>query len=247
MKNKMYQVSTLQALSLGYSRGVITVKELLEHGNTGLGTFEDVNGEMILIDGICYRATNDGSVTIAPDDLGVPFASVSYINDKNSESGCKKFSVKDIGNIKDLKTQLDLKVEEDFGLNCMHICRIDGDFFSVDARSETGRHSHHVSLKKVLDGNQKDFRFENLKGSLICVYHPDYMDGINAAGWHFHFISEDRKNGGHVFEINLKNAEITLKKLQSIEIRLPGSPAFDTYSLKSASGDEIKQVEQGKK
>ena len=62
---KMYQVSTLQALMLGYSRSVITVSELLEHGDTGIGTFEDVDGEMIVIDGICYRATENGKVVVA--------------------------------------------------------------------------------------------------------------------------------------------------------------------------------------
>jgi acetolactate decarboxylase len=49
----MYQVSTLQALALGYTRREITVEELKKHGDIGLGTFEDVNGEMIFIDGIC--------------------------------------------------------------------------------------------------------------------------------------------------------------------------------------------------
>ena len=39
---KMYQVSTLQALMLGYSRAVIPVSELLNHGNIGLGTFTTV-------------------------------------------------------------------------------------------------------------------------------------------------------------------------------------------------------------
>ena len=32
MENKMYQVSTLQALALGYSRAVITVEELIGEG-----------------------------------------------------------------------------------------------------------------------------------------------------------------------------------------------------------------------
>lgn len=49
---KIYQVSTLQALALGYTRPVITVEELLRHGSIGLGTFEDVNGEMIVLDGM---------------------------------------------------------------------------------------------------------------------------------------------------------------------------------------------------
>ena len=59
-ETKMFQVSTLQALALGYSRQVITVQELLLHGDTGLGTFEDVGGEMILIGGHCYCADEIG-------------------------------------------------------------------------------------------------------------------------------------------------------------------------------------------
>ena len=60
---KIYQISTLQALALGYTRAVATVEELLKHGDIGLGTFEDVNGEMIVVDGGCYRATEDGTAT----------------------------------------------------------------------------------------------------------------------------------------------------------------------------------------
>lgn len=56
-KGKYYQVSTLQALALGFSKPVITVEELLMHGDLGLGTFEDVDGEMIVLDGKCHRAS----------------------------------------------------------------------------------------------------------------------------------------------------------------------------------------------
>ena len=48
---KMYQVSTLQALAMGHTKSVIDVAELKKHGNTGLGTYEGVNGEMIVADG----------------------------------------------------------------------------------------------------------------------------------------------------------------------------------------------------
>ena len=72
----MYQVSTLQALALGYSRAVINVGELLKQGDTGLGTFEDVNGEMIVMGGHCYRADQNGCITEVSFDTGVPFAAV---------------------------------------------------------------------------------------------------------------------------------------------------------------------------
>ena len=72
------------------------------------------------------------------------------------------------------------------------------------------------------------------------------MDGINAAGWHLHFISEDRKSGGHVFDLSMNQGIAYLDKITEIEIKLPFEPAFDTYALKNASKDEIKSVEQGK-
>lgn len=239
MEAKMYQVSTLQALALGYSRGVIPVGELLAHGDTGLGTFEDVNGEMILTEGHCYRAREDGSVVEAPPETGVPFCAVSRLN------GQRTFDIEQIGDIGSLKQLLDVKIEEDFGLNSMHMVRIDGHFPKISARSESAYRSHHVELKDVLAKTQKDFFFEDISGSLVCVYFPDYMDGINAPGWHFHFISDDRTRGGHVFELVLERGRVLLDKIHTIEIRLPDEPAFDTYALKEASGEDIKKVEQG--
>ena len=238
--NKMYQISTLQALALGYTRAVVTAEQLLEHGDTGLGTYEDVNGEMITLDGRCFRASDDGSITEVDPEEGVPFASITRLH------GDEEFDISQKQDIQSLKTALDLKIEEHFGLNSMHVARIDGDFEWIDARSEEAYRSHHVELKDILGKTQKSFRFENIRGSLICIYYPDYMDGINAPGWHLHFISEDRSCGGHVFDLNMKEGRARLDKISNIEIHLPAEPAFDTYSLKEASQEDIKKVEQEK-
>ena len=237
---KIFQISTLQALALGYSRAVVPVSELLKHGDIGLGTFEDVNGEMIVADGECWRATEDGTVWRAEPDMGVPFASVAkagYSVDFEIEG------IKDIGKLKELLT---LKIEEDFGLNSIHIARIDGYFHTIHARAGAPYRSQHITLKDILSKTQKDFCFESLYGTLVCVYYPDYMDGINASGWHMHFVSQDRSLGGHVFEVSMRSGECQVQKMDRIEIQLPKEPAFDTYSLKEASKDEIAQVEQGK-
>lgn len=236
----MYQVSTLQALALGYTRSVVRTDELLSHGNTGLGTFEDVNGEMIVIDRHCYQAAEDGSITEMPPDTGVPFASVANLQ------GDRVFTLPEIPDIEHLKMELNLKIEEDFGLNSMHIAKIEGDFERVDARSESAYRSHHVELKDILGETQKSFCFEQIRGTMVCIYYPDYMDGINAPEWHLHFISEDRKWGGHVFDLQMRRGEVFLDKISRIEIQLPSEPAFDTYSLKEASQQDIKEVEQSK-
>ena len=235
----MYQVSTLQALALGYTRAVITVGELKKHGNIGLGTFEDVNGEMIFMDGFCSRATEDGSVVQAEDTMGVPFSSVSFMK------ADRTFELEPVTGIDRLKDLLSLRIEEGFGLNSMHIVRIDGFFPTLAARSEAPYRSQHVTLKDVLSMTQRDFRFTDIRGSLVCVYYPDFMDGINAPGWHLHFISEDKTRGGHVFDLEMASGTAQLMKIDRIEIQLPTDPAFDTYALKKADEREIKEVEQG--
>lgn len=240
MEQSMYQVSTLQALAMGYSRAVVSVEDFLKHGDIGLGTFEDVDGEMILLDGNCYRAQEDGSVLKAEPGMGVPFAVTTFLH-KGME-----FAVERIEDMDALKQVLDLKIEEDFGLNSMHVVRIDGRFSKICARSESAYHSQHVSLKEILQKTQKDFEFQDITGTLVCVYFPDYMDGINAPGWHLHFISEDKTRGGHVFDLKMEGGDATVNKISCIQIELPKAPDFDTYSLKQASQDEIKEVEQGK-
>ena len=108
---KMYQVSTLQALALGYSRAVINVTELMKHGNIGLGTFEDVNGEMIVIDGHCYQANDTGNFCEPDGATGVPFSSVTFFQEN------KHCEFESVDNIDKLKELLDLRIEEYFGLN----------------------------------------------------------------------------------------------------------------------------------
>lgn len=97
---KMYQVSTLQALLLGYFRSVISVSELLKHGNIGLGTFTDVDGEMIVLNGSCYRATENGDVVEAEGDRGVPFSTVCTMEES------KPIEFGFTNNIDDLKIAL---------------------------------------------------------------------------------------------------------------------------------------------
>ena len=235
--NKLYQASTLQALALGYTKPVVTVKELLEHGDTGLGTFESVDGEMIILDGVCYQAKDDGSIVRSEDSAGVPFAVAGTLKDG------KIIKMDDMKDIEAIKTELTLCIDLDFSLNSIHIARIDGWFEKIHARAGAPYRSQHVSLKNILSKTQKDFSFEGLYGTLVCVYFPDYMDGINMPGWHLHFLSEDRTKGGHVFDVSIRNGTAKVDKINNIFINLPKEAAFDTYSLKQDLQEEIKSVE----
>ena len=237
-KTKLVQICTLQALLLGYTKGVISIRDLLKFGDIGLGTFENVDGEMIIVDGKCYKALSNGDVLIPDGKETTPFACITQ------NRADKTFSIENIHDIDQLKSLLNNKVDEVFGLNFMQIVRIDGFFPLVDARSEDGYVSAHLELKNILKQTQKDFCFKNIEGTLVCLYFPDYMDGINLPGWHFHFISKDRSKGGHVFRVECQKGDAILTKVSSLEIQLPESPAFDTYELKESSQEDAKSVEQ---
>src|SRR6185437_935897 len=74
----IYQSSTIGALMEGVNEGELTVGELKTHGDFGLGTFDDLDGEMIELDGKVYRVGSDGEAHPAADSERTPFATVSF-------------------------------------------------------------------------------------------------------------------------------------------------------------------------
>src|ERR1700740_1029161 len=73
-QHTLYQVSTATALVEGIYQGAVRVGTLRKHGDFGLGTFEDLDGEMVIVDGYCYQVRSDGSVRECDDDGFSPFA-----------------------------------------------------------------------------------------------------------------------------------------------------------------------------
>lgn len=85
-RESIYQVALLQSLTMGYFDGTITVKELKSHGDIGIGTFEGLDGELICLDGVVYRANRDCNINVMRDNDKIPFSNVTFFD--------KDFSVK---------------------------------------------------------------------------------------------------------------------------------------------------------
>ncbi len=237
MRSPMYQVSTLQALAKGYFYGVKTVGDLLDRGDTGLGTFVGVDGEMIILDGHCYRADEKGEVKEVTKDAKTPFAVVSTLVKEISFTLAGPLSMADV--LSRLNEE-----KEKAGRNQIFLARIDGEFEEVYARSEIGGAEPYSTLAELLKTNQKEFHFGAVKGSLVCVYFPPYMDGLNLADWHIHFLSEDHSQGGHVFAFTLKQGEAAMAPAGGFQLEIPSDAHFQTMDLKNVSKKEIESVEK---
>jgi len=73
----LFQVSTSAALVEGIYQGAVRVSRLLDHGDFGLGTFVDLDGEMAVLDGVCCQISASGAVAPVDGDRLVPYAVVT--------------------------------------------------------------------------------------------------------------------------------------------------------------------------
>ena len=191
--------------------------------------------------GVSYdRATDTSTISGESGEETVPFANVTFLDaDKN-------FELNSLNNIGDLKTELNKKIKES-GDNRFYVVRIDGTFDKIGYRSEYAQKKPYKPLAKVMETDQTFFENKNVKGTVVGLYCPEYMGDLNAVGWHFHFITADKKAGGHVFEVNAKNLTVTMDRTDNFFMILPDNEMFNSFDLTIDQSEDIKKVETGEK
>ena len=232
----LFQVALLQSLMQGEYDGVVTVGELKGYGDTGIGTFQGVNGELIALDGTVYRALWDGSVEVAPDDETVPFSNVTFFDADIKKEGVNAASAAELKNI------LNAVVEE-HGRNQFYMAKITGLTPSILVRSELAQKEPYKPLGEALKTDQREFTYSDIRGTVVALYCPDYMDGLNTPGWHLHFLSEDGKKGGHVLDLSVKDASLALDIISEFAMVVPNRASFNDKRLATDMKKEIEQVE----
>ena len=73
------------------------------------------------------------------------------------------------------------------------------------------------------------------------------MDGANITGYHFHFLSGDKKSGGHIIDFTAEKLTIEIDELNSFTVDLPQTPDFKNFDFSKDRREELKSVETGKK
>ena len=234
--DRLFQVALLQSLMQGEYDGVITVKELKTYGDTGIGTFQSVNGEMIVLDGVVYRALWDGSVEVASDDETVPFSNVTFFDADIQKENISASSFDDVKKILN-------PIVDEHGKNQFYMARIDGVMSSILVRSELAQEKPYKTLDAALKTDQREFTYENIRGTVVALYCPDYMDGLNTYGWHLHFISDDRQKGGHVLKLSFEDAKLSMDIISEFSMIVPNRDTFNDKGLSLNMKEAIQQVE----
>lgn len=235
----MFQSATLQSLMTGNYDGYISVAELRSFGNVGLGTFERVDGEMIVIDGTVFQAKADGNIVVADDDVKVPFAVATHFDDDI------RFTVENVSCLDSLLNRMTDMVNAS-GRNFIYAVRIDVVACdSVKVRSVLPQQKPYKPMAEALETDQREFSIRNVDGTVVGVYFPAYMGQLNAVGWHCHFITEDRSRGGHLLDIAFSGkADVRLDLTPAFTLYMPEEKSFANADLARDLSSEIESVEK---
>ncbi|HEV7733572.1 MAG TPA: acetolactate decarboxylase [Candidatus Binatia bacterium] len=211
----LFQVSTSTALVEGVYRGAMTVGALLEHGDFGLGTFEGIDGEMVVLDGRCFQVRDDGTVRAAADTAPTPFAVVTRFRAEHTAS------VPSVDDLAGLLAHVDAMRTSD---NVFYAVRVEGTFPHVHTRAMC-RTADGVPLAEAA-AHQPEFQLRDVEGTCVGFWSPDYARTFEVPGHHLHFLTRDASAGGHVLGLSGRDLRVQVQTLHDFRVALPEHDAF---------------------
>jgi acetolactate decarboxylase len=231
---EVYQTSTMGALLQGVYDGEVTIRELLHHGDFGVGTFNRLDGEMVVLDGVCYQLRSDGSATIADREQKTPFAAVTRFHADHTlevSARCDRAAVKAL---------IDGALES---TNLMVAVRVVGEFSMVRTRTVTEQHQPYRRFTEATQ-DQQEVTFEDVTGTLAGFRMPEFEQGISVAGYHSHFIDEDHQHGGHALDYRLVRGTVEMSVRSELHLSLQRTLDFLSADLTGRDIDgQIRQSE----
>lgn len=199
-KDSIYQVSTIVELMKGKYDGSITLKQLRKKGNFGVGTVNGLDGEFLFVNGKAYHLRGQVRASVAKKSIKTPYAMVTRFKPEIENEILTELDQEQVTN--KLDTMIDTQ-------NCLTAVKIDGSFKNIKFRIVAAQQPPYRPLVDVME-EQREVEMQNIEGTLVGFYVPRYMHGINTPGYHFHFLSKDKKIGGHVLGFTIQEGIIQL-------------------------------------
>ncbi len=232
--DKVTQVATIDSLLAGVYDGSMSLGGLKKYGDFGIGTFDRLDGELLLTDGVVYQIRADGKVYLPPDSVTTPFASVCFFQADRVEKVHKSIDFNELCSLIDRMSP---------NRNLFAAIRIRGDFSAVKTRSVPAQNKPYRPLSEVTK-TQPEFELGTVSGTVVGYRLPQYVKGVNVPGYHLHFLSADGRRGGHILNLRLEKGVIEVDELDRFYMILPKqSEDFGKADLGKDRSKELKHVE----
>jgi len=229
----LFQVSTSAALVEGLYQGAVRVSRLLRHGNFGRDTFIDLDGEMVVLDGDCYRVASDSVVTMVEGDRLIPYAVVTRFSAEFSKRSQHLNSFSEL-----VAVCNGLRSSE----NVFYAFHVEGEFSFVKTRVMKAV-PHGTGLRAASSG-QEEFTFKDQEGTFVGLWSPGFAGSFSVPGYHFHFLSADRKRGGHVLECRADSVTIGGCAMHEMYVSLPETAEFLKADLSHDPSNDLMSAER---
>ncbi len=189
----------------------------------------------MVLDGIVYQAIFDGSINVMPPSAGTPFMAVTdFVPDR----------VLDAPELQSYTAFSEWLEGHLPSRNIAYAVRVDGRFANITFRSVARQQRLYPPLVEVTR-NQAVFKRKEVDGTLMGFWCPAFMNGVNVAGLHLHFLSADRSDGGHVLDLSLTTAKVGVDDTNGWDVQLPMVPAYLNADLGADNGGDLQSAEQG--
>ena len=233
-KNRQFtQISLFNVLLGGHYDGIVSVGEVKRLGNLAIATMDRLDGEMQMIDGVVYQACADGKVYLPGDDETVPFGTIA---DFRAEDTVRLAGIPSY-------EQFEARMGECCPRNDFPLAiRLTGRFNLMKVRTVKRQEKDGVGLAEAAK-NEAVFEFSELSGDLVGFRLPGYVMGVNAPGWHLHFVDAAREHGGHAVNFSLRGGELQCCRADDFQIRLPGAEVLAGLDLAKDRREELKRAE----
>lgn len=233
-RHTIFQNSLMSALLDGIYDGEMSIGELLSHGNFGIGTFNALDGEMIVLDGVCYQLRGDGSASVASFEQLSPFAVMTNFVPRITATPPRGLRRAELSAFVDslLPSQ-----------NYMYAVRIAGHFDDVTVRTVTKQEQPYRPMVEAVN-EDAELHFRDVTGVLGGFRTPLYEKGIGVPGCHTHFIDAEFSKGGHVLDFTLESGFVEVCPGTNLELHLPLTQDFGRADLSPDDLDsQIHQTE----
>jgi acetolactate decarboxylase len=223
-EDMIFHYSVLKALDNGVLEGNMKVGDLKQHGDFGLGTYNKLNGEMIVLDHVVYRVSQEGKIIEPDDETLIPYSVITFYHqdDTMNMGGQIDYPA--------LKKYINRRIPS---RNLFYAFRITGEFEYIKCGGANMQEKpYNKSLLQMLS-NRPLYEGRNIKGTLVGFWCPEYIGDINTAGFHLHFLSDDHSIGGHLMEFTSRSLAIGYDTKSTYKILLPDTESFRDAPFRS--------------
>lgn len=184
----LVQVGTYGYLTQPDFTGIMSIEDVVRGQTMGLGTFENLDGELIMLGGVVYQVRPDGTPRVADLSTRTPFLQAIRFRPQRSVpvppgTACA-----------DLPRLITQAAEKENGLIAV---RARGTFSDLTTRSVSTDTPPFQPLSQTI-AEQTIFELGQRRAVLVGFWQGRDALGIGQDGLHLHALTADKRAGGHV-------------------------------------------------